>query len=294
MILTNEFNIPEIIVRAMGESYAPQVGRVAVTALIDSPLIRYLKIKYWDQLTEDVSSRMWALLGQSAHTVIQRGRSHTDKVEEYLKIFVNGMAVTGRSDILIGDELVDLKVTSVFAFLLGEKDAWNCQLNVYNYMFSQRGIHVRSAKIWGILRDWQEMKQYQNEDYPPIPFFEQPIELWTLDHTQAYIESRVEKHKIADLWLGQPHVNDEGLPTQILCTNSDRWVRPTTYAVKKKGVQRAARVMASFGQAQQWMVDNSKTGKEFSIETRKGSAVRCDRFCVCKPVCPIIKAEQVN
>lgn len=295
MILTNEFNIPEIIVRAMGESYPPQIGKVAVTALIDSPLIRYLKIKFWDKLTEDASSRLWALLGQSAHHIVQQGRSHTDKVEEYLKIYVNGMAVTGRSDILIGDELVDLKVTSVFSFLLGEKEAWNCQLNAYNYMFSLRGINIKSAKIWGILRDWQENKQYQNEDYPPIPFFEQPIELWPLDRARNYIESRVEKHKLADQFLTSPaRLSDLGCVPDIGCTPYDRWVKPTTYAVKKKGVQKAVRVLANYDQAQKWMIDNGKTGKGFSIETRPGSAVRCERFCICKDVCPIIASEKAT
>ncbi len=60
---------------------------------------------------------------------------------------------------------------------------------------------------------------------------------------------------------------------------------------KKKGAQRALRVQDSYDQAQQWMIENGKTGKEFSIETRPGSAVRCERFCICKPVCPIMKAE---
>jgi hypothetical protein len=289
MILTNEHKIPEIIVRAMGESYPMQPGRVAVTALIDAPLIRYLKIKYWNDLREDASQRLWALLGTAAHHIIQKGRSHTDKVEEYLKIYVNGMAVTGRSDILIGDELVDLKVTSVFSFLLGEKDAWVKQLNVYNYMFALNNIKIKSAAIWGIARDWQEMKQYTNADYPPIPFVVMPIELWDLNNTRVYIEERVKMHQLADECLRL-----ETQPAQsIACTDADRWVRPTTYAVKKGSNKRAERVLDSFSEAQQWMIDNGKTGKEFSIEERKGSAVRCERFCVCRDVCPIIKAETV-
>ena len=287
MILTNEFNIPEIIVRAMGESYAPQIGRVAVTALIDSPLIRYLKIKFWDQLTEDAGDRLWALLGQAAHTVVQRGRPHDARAEEYMKLPVNGMMVTGRSDIIIGKELIDLKVTSVYSFLLGEKDAWAKQLNVYNFMANYNGIKIESAKIYGILRDWSEMKQYGNDDYPPIPFFEQPIELWPLDKTQSYIEKRVELHKNVDAAI----VNNEiKLIPLFACTDADRWLRPTTYAVMKKGNKRAERVLDTFDEAKQWMIDKGKTEKEFSVVTRPGSAVRCERFCVCKPVCPIMNS----
>jgi len=287
MILTNEFNIPEIIVRAMGESYAPQIGRVAVTALIDSPLIRYLKIKFWDQLTEDAGDRLWALLGQAAHTVIQRGRPHDARAEEYMKLPVNGMMVTGRSDIIIGKELIDLKVTSVYSFLLGEKDAWAKQLNVYNFMANYNGIKIESAKIYGILRDWSEMKQYGNDDYPPIPFFEQPIELWPLDKTQSYIEKRVELHKNVDAAI----VNNEiKLIPLFACTDADRWEKPTTYAVMKKGNKRAERVLDTFDEAKQWMIDKSKTEKEFSVVTRPGSAVRCERFCVCSKVCPIMNS----
>lgn len=288
MILTNQYNIPEIIVRAMGESYPPQVGRVAVTALIDSPLIRYLKIKYWNQLTEDVSDRLWALLGQASHTVVQKGRSHTDQAEEYMKIYVYGMAVTGKSDIIVRnelneDELIDLKITSVYSFLLGEKDAWNKQLNVYNYMASHLGRKIKSAKIYGILRDWSEMKQYGNSDYPPIPFFNQEIELWPLERTQKYIEDRVNLHIRVDALIHAGVCQED-----IYCTPADRWLRSTTYAVMKGKNVKATRVLDSFTEAQQWMIDNGKTDKEFHIEERPGQAVRCERFCVCKPVCPLL------
>lgn len=288
MILTNKFNLPDIIVRAIGESYPPQIGRVAVTALIDSPLIRYLKIKHWGQLEEDVSDRLWALLGQAAHTVIQRGRPHDARAEEYLKLPVNGMNVTGRSDLIIVDELIDLKVTSVYSFLLGEKESWVRQLNVYNFMANYLGIKIKSAKIYGILRDWSEMKQYGNDDYPPIPFFESEIELWPLEKTQKYIEERVRLHNLADIAL-QSDPEYSTFPTHLFCTSADRWLRPTTYAVMKGKNVRAARVLGSFAEAQQWMIDNGKTDKEFHIEERPGQAVRCERFCICKSVCPLYK-----
>jgi hypothetical protein len=288
MILTNKYNLPDIIVRAIGESYPPQIGKVAVTALIDSPLIRYLKIKHWEQIEEDVSDRLWALLGQAAHTVIQRGRPHDARAEEYVKLPVNGMIVSGRSDLIIGHELIDLKVTSVYSFLLGEKESWVRQLNVYNFMANYLGIKIESAKIYGILRDWSEMKQYGNDDYPPIPFFEQEIELWPLDKTQKYIEERVNLHKRADAILQEGgHIMTPS--SALLCTSADRWLRPTTYAVMKGKNVKATRVLASFDEAQQWMIDEGKTDKKLHIVERPGQAVRCERFCNLKPFCPIYK-----
>jgi len=291
MILTNKFNLPPVIIGAIGPSWPPAIGRVAVTALIDSPLIRYLKIKYWDELTEDASDRLWALLGTAAHTVVQRGRPHDAKAEQYMKMTVNGMDVTGRSDLIIGNELIDLKVTSVYSFLLGEKETWVKQLNVYNYLAYFYGMKVECAKIYGILRDWSEMKQYGNPDYPLIPFFEQEIKLWSLDHTQKYIEAMVSLHKAADLWLTQENVNDHGLPSMLYCTAADRWLRPTTYAVMKGKNVKATRVLDTFDEANQWMIDNGKTEKEFYIAERPGQAVRCERYCVCKPVCPMMQRE---
>jgi hypothetical protein len=293
MILTNKFNLPEIIVRSIGESWPPAIGRVAVTALIDSPLIRYLKIKHWDQLTEDASDRLWALLGMAAHTVVQRGRPHDAKAEQYMKMPVNGMDVTGRSDLIIGNELIDLKVTSVYSFLLGEKESWVKQLNVYNYMAYFYGMKVEHAKIYGILRDWSEMKQYGNDDYPPIPFFEQEIELWTLEWARQYIEARVLCHQYADTLLILPLADESNITktenwNQIKCTDADRWLRPTTYAVMKGKNVKATRVLDSFSEANQWMIDNGKTDKEFHVVERPGQAVRCERFCICKPVCPMM------
>lgn len=284
MKLTNNYGIPEIIIRAMGESYAPKIGRVAVTALIDSPLIRFLKIKHWDELKEDASSKLWSVLGQAAHEIIERGRVHTDKVEEYMKAFVYGMTVTGRSDIVIGDELIDLKVTSVYSFLLGEKENWKRQLNVYKYLAkSSLKRDINKARIYGILRDWQESKKWTQRDYPETPFFQTEVDLWSLDFIEKYIEERVALHQIADHFL---EIKADP-PPEIYCTDAERWKRPNTFAVKKKKQKKAVRVLDTFEEANKWMIDNAKTGSEFFIEERPGFYVRCEKFCPCEPVCPL-------
>lgn len=298
MILTNKHNLPDTIIRAMGESHPPRIGNLAVTALIDSPLIRYLKIKYWDQLEEDASDRLWALDGNADHYVIQRGAAKSDLIELALEATINGMVVSGRPDIITAEKvLIDIKRTSVYSFLLGEKESWSKQLNVYNLLYFLRfGEPLKKAVIWARLRDWVESKQYQNADYPQIPFFESEIELWPLEKTKRYIEERVELHIIADKMLKNPIPIFEGVHLvtseafkMIACTPADRWLRPTTYAVMKGKNIRAVRVLDSFAEAQQWMIDNGKTDKEFHVVERPGQAVRCERFCVCRPVCPLYK-----
>ena len=295
MKLTNKYNLPDIIVRAIGELYPPRRGRVSVTNLIDAPLIRLLKMKYWDQLEEDVSDHLWGLLGQAAHEIIQRGRTHIDRVEQKLEISVYGTTVTGRADLLQGEEeLIDLKVTSVYSFLLGEKEAWKKQLNVYNYMFSRepRPVQIKRAKIYGILRDWQKAKGFRDRDYPEIPFFIQEVDLWPLEKTQKYVEENVLLHQWAEEYFDTP---PEGLiDPMLLCTDADRWLRPTTYAVHKKRAKRALRVFNTVEEAGAYAIKASKGKGGLVIDERPGEAIRCERFCSVRKVCPLYRKESPN
>ncbi len=291
MKITNKYNLPDRIVRAIGESYAPTVGRVAVTSLVDSPLVRYLKIKFWDSLEEDVSDKFWALDGQADHFVIQRGCGKGDLVELPLEVNLNGLVVSGRPDIVTPDlTLIDIKRSSVYSFMF-EKASWSQQLNIYNYLYFVRfGKVLQKAEIWGRLRDWTKSKTYHDHDYPEIPFLIQPIELWPLITTTEYVAKRVELHKQADDVLMS---NIGGLNGVPLCTDADRWLKPTTYAVMKKGVKKAMRVLSTPEEAAQWKEEHAKAGNTLTVEKRPGGYTRCEQFCVCRPVCPVYPKGEI-
>jgi hypothetical protein len=96
--------------------------------------------------------------------------------------------------------------------------------------------------------------------------------MWTFDRTEAFIKERVEMHrdsKVSADW-------GEELPP---CTDEERWVRATTYAVKKDGRKTAIRVFDTQDEADALLKEMPEKDKGF-IEIRKGEAVRCTgNFC---------------
>ena len=89
-ILTNKYNLPETLVDALSYDTHRMAGDISVTQLIDAPQIRILKRKH--QLTEDVSEKLWALLGTAMHHILERA---------------NIKNVRKRAFILVGETLQD-------------------------------------------------------------------------------------------------------------------------------------------------------------------------------------------
>jgi hypothetical protein len=57
-----------------------------------------------------------------------------------------------------------------------------------------------------------------------------------------------------------------------LCSDKERWTKPTTYAVKKSGRVRAIKVHDSIKTAEEQV---EALGKDHHVETREGECVRC-------------------
>jgi len=108
--------------------------------------------------------------------------------------------------------------------------------------------------------------------YPQAPIQVIAIPMWSTERAEAYIKERINLHRDAKVnadW-------DEELP---LCTEDERWVRETKYAVKKEGRKTAVRVFDTEEEAQALLAEMPVKDKGF-IETRKGEAVRCTgNFC---------------
>ena len=96
--------------------------------------------------------------------------------------------------------------------------------------------------------------------------------MWDNDKIEAFIRERIEIHrnsKVSDDW------GDE-LPE---CTEEERWIRETKYALKKEGRKTAIRVLDTEEEAQVMLKELPEKDKGF-IEIRKGEAIRCTRnYC---------------
>ena len=266
MILTNRKKLPEAIVRAVAnDPYPKGIKGLSVTTLVAPAYQRRLMREHWNEIKEDVSDRIWSLIGQAAHVVLERAAGQDDVVERRLftTIEVDGKEVKihGQVDLLAGD-LVDYKITSVWSILDAQKNGkpeWEAQLNLLKWLAEANGLKVNGMKVIAIARDWSKRRAKEG-NYPdqvevieiaPIP--KDALEVWLHDRVRE-------------------HLSDSPAP----CSPEERWTKPTTYAVKRKGRKTALRVLESMDEAETWKAQNAPDG---FIEVRQGEDVRCADYC---------------
>lgn len=264
MNLTNKAGLPDALVRAVSnDSYSRGDSDISTTQLIDSPLIRQLRIAHANEITEDVSDRIWALLGQSVHTILERANLG-GLVEQRVGWTFEGRKLSGQFDHLENGVLTDYKVTSVWSVIYG-KSSWEDQLNVLAYLCSLNSLEVNKLQIVAILRDWQQSKS-MDENYPKTQVVTVPVALWDVERQDAYIRERLAAH----------------FNPSSTCSDAERWKKEDTWAVMKKGRKSALRVLGSEEEAKAWMQENG--GDE--IQHRPGSFNRCESYCSVRPFCP--------
>jgi len=278
MKFTNHMRLSEPIVKALSyDSYDSAGSDLTATQIIDSPQIKQLRLKYDDEITEDVSDRLWSAFGTAIHLMFENATDETDQHISEERIFYEyeGWKLSGAVDLQVQMpdgtwQLHDYKTTSVWSVIYG-KDDWHKQLNVLRWLAEKsKGIEVSGLKIVAVLRDWSRKKSETTSNYPMSPIIEIEIPLWDYEELEVYIHSRVESHKQAsiNLFMGDP------LPA---CSDEERWLKPTTYAVKKGKNKRAVRVFDNEDEASAFLKKQDST---HYIEERIGEATRCqENYC---------------
>lgn len=273
MKITNHANLPDAIVQAViNDPYNAGDCDISVTRLIGPPQIRILEQQHRDEIEEDAADRIWSLVGQIGHGILERAETEAI-TEERLFCEVDGWRVSGQYDrmVLLPDgTLQDYKFTSVWAVLNGVKPEWEAQLNLLRYLAEVNGYPpVRQLQIVAILRDWSRSKAKAGGNYPPVQVKILDVPLWTMAEAERYIGERVRLHKAAE---------EGNVPP---CTAAERWERETTYAVKKPGRKSAVRVFGNMEQAQALA---GQTQKGY-VEIRKGESIRCADYCAVRDFC---------
>ena len=249
-IYTNKYNLPQPVVDALtsyDQGDAPVEG-LRVTTLIDSPQISLLKQEHGHNLTEDVSGRMWLILGTAIHEIFERAASNAYISEERLSHTVGDTLISGAIDYQFETDnevdLKDYKSTSVYAVREPKKE-WERQLNTYAYLVRHvKQLNVKSASVIAVLRDWKQGDADRRSEYPPAPIIEIPIKLWTDEEQDAYVEERVRLHNHAK--MDAEFQGEIG----IGCSDEERWLKPAVYAVHKGNNKRALKLFADKAEAQ--------------------------------------------
>ena len=273
MKVTNNHNLPPTIVSALSrDDYTRGKSHRSVTQLIDSPQVRILRERHWDSLTEDVSEKMWSVLGTAVHKVFEDHTEGDVISEERLFVEVDDWVISGAIDLQDARGIVDYKCTSVWS-VIHDKIEWELQLNAYAWLMRHsKNVNPQELRIIAVMRDWNRRQAENDANYPQAPIAELPITRWSDSDQDSYMEERIALHQEAEF----RSFNDESLP---LCTESEMWARPDKFAVKKAGNKRALRVFDSMDEAKAYWSDLDE-GVSAEIEVRKGAYVRCeDNWC---------------
>lgn len=277
MRITNRFGLPDPVFRAVSQVWRPQEGRISVSNLINPPLQLHLLKKFWDQIEEDASDRLWALLGTGLHYSLEKFVTGERLAEERLKAVVYDIEVRGRADIYHKEGVEDYKVTSVYSFLLGSKPEWEKQQNTYAFLFRLQGFPVKRLQIHALLRDWTKNKTISDPDYPKIPFASIDLTVWPEPQAEAYVKTRVQFHK------DRP---------QAPCTDEEKWFRPGKIAVMKAGAKRALKLCDTKEEAEKFASGYCKERpkEKLSAVERPGKYVKCESYCQVRNFCEFGKS----
>ena len=277
MKITNKFNVPETLVAlATRDYYTKGDADYSVTEIISPPRIQRLRRRHHEEMEQDIADMLWMLLGTALHVVAERSEviGHTN--EERLSVGIDDVILSGAIDLQRNDKdgtvITDYKFTSAWA-IMNDKPEWEQQQNIYKYLVERvKKQPVKKLEICALIRDWSRRDAMYKSDYPQAPIQVINIPIWTYDRVEHFIRERINMHRDAKVSADW----EEELP---LCTEEERWVRETKYAVKKENRKTAVRVFDSEEEALGLLSEMPEKDKGF-IEIRKGEAVRCTgNFC---------------
>ena len=291
MALTNNLGLPQPFVDAVSSDYKYTEGRYSVTSILKGIREAILQRRHNDEIDEDVSSRVWAIFGTAVHKILEESSETEDELKEaFLEVEVPGTEyrLSGKFDLFNAKEkkVTDYKTASVWKVIHNDWEDYRKQLLCYCWMLKQIGFEANKGEIVALLRDWNKSKAKFDREYPPYQVHIQRFEFTEEDFKgiEKFIVEKFQEIIYAET------LKDDELP---ICSPSERWARPSKYAVMKIGRKKAIKLYDSREEAQlRAENENEALGKaEYYVEHRPGTNPKCEEYCsVCK-FCSFYKAN---
>jgi len=285
MKITNKSGLPQTLVNVLErDPYTRGGARLSVTQLIGSPRISILRARHDDEIEMDVVDGIWSMMGRAMHSLAEAGADENHIAEERLHTSILGWTLSGGMDLQTlrdGVAIIeDYKVTSAWA-VMHDKPEWVQQLNVYAYLVHKvKGWRVEGVNVVAFIRDWSRMKASQ-DGYPAAPVVRVQLPLWSVEQQEAFIHERIRLHQAA---ATADQFGDD-LPH---CTDEERWLKQSKFAVMKPGRKTAVRVFDTKAEADAFSTDNAGT----EVVERPGAPTRCVDFCSVSQWCTQWQTEK--
>lgn len=281
MKVTNKFNLPQPFVDLVsGDTYSKGESDITTTGLAQPPKIAELTRRHSNEITMDASEKVWTMMGTANHYVLEQIALRNPEryvTEQRFYLDIDGVKLGGQIDLFDRETetLWDYKVSSVYKAMSDDKLEWTKQANVNKLLCEHNGFHPKKLAILLVMKDWKRKEAEFKSEYPKCAIQEIPLPIWKEEETLAYIKSRINLHNAAKLI----EVED-AIP---VCTEEERWAKPTTWAVlKEKGAKRA--VNGGVYELESEAIAHAKRISG-AIEKRDGSNPRCENYCQVRQWC---------
>src|SRR3990167_3880443 len=264
--LTNIDGLPAAIISAIqNDPYDRGDSDYTVTELVNPVRITLLRQRHKDEIVVDARERLWSLLGQAMHHILQRASQDQTFTEERFFTTVHGKKISGAIDLYHASGLLeDFKVPSGWVMVYKSRlTEWEAQTNLLAYLMRLNDFAVTSMEIVCLFRDWTAYQALRSPAYPQAPMMVYPVESWSNEKAAQRLAGSV--FSLIDS-LGK---EDDDLPP---CSIQDRWEQPTIWAVMKTGRKSALRLLPTEDEAVAWIDTNGGT----HIEKRPGARKRCE------------------
>lgn len=322
MRITNDLNLPLPIVKAVENDPYDNGGTLSATTLIKPAQAVVLERRHHDEIVEDASDRIWSLMGQIGHLVVERAANGLDPAEyiperryymetqHMLPSFdpVTGaigpetaQRLSGAADLvhIPSGTVYDFKFTSGWAVM----DAMKGGKNEWRYQLSMLAMMARGGLYMEQVEDAFGLKTWVDRAAPPIDIKRGRIVAIVRDWTKGnaaknpdwpqkaiqVIDMNIMSDEETMAWVDQ---RVEGLKWAMHggdtpCTDEERWHRPGKWAVTKAGNQKATKLADSELELSAWIATNrGKVGNNYEIAQRPGVYARCADYCAAAAHCP--------
>jgi hypothetical protein len=316
-MLTNRLGLPQAVVDAVAnDPYTRGDSDISVTQLIQPPYQR--KLRQEVEIVEDASDKIWSMVGQIGHGILER--AYPEAFEDDGRFWIKVKAFLTRLGLweIVEDAIISRSgyeiPAALTAFETYQKNGvvaehrlfmpvngWTVsgQFDVIDHGCLQ---DYKFTSVWSVIgetkQEWTQQLNllrllaiHHGIDVPQLRIIA-ILRDWT--KTKAKIDSQYPQQQVVpvdiDVWpleytktfmLQRVIAHQDANPPP--CTDAERWKRDDVWAVMKVNLKRAVKLHDTEQQAKNHVTE---LGKGHFIQQRPGEYVRCQDYCNVAHRCP--------
>lgn len=196
-------------------------------------------------------------------------------LEKRVKKDVLGVPVSGQYDFVIEGCVEDIKTTSIFSYMSGNKDSdYILQGSLYRWL-NPEIITGDVLKINFIFSDWQKARAIADPvNYPQAAIVSKAYKLLPIEEAERFVTNKV---AAIQKYVDTP---EDMLP---LCSDKELWRSDPVYKYYKNPDNRArsTKNFDSIAEANKRLVDDGNVGVVITVPGAVKACLYCPAFSVC-------------